>query len=152
MTRPIHRRAVLAGATLAIAAPGSVVASDCSVLIATCRKIRSFHKEHVRLLCAESAIEDDTPEHAAAMRATDAASEAFVKYADELLAKPVRTWDDVVIRAELVRTHGNFESPPGAGDSYYDDVLSGSDRESRMLRALLAAVLKVSGIERAAHV
>lgn len=147
------RRALLAGAAVLATSPAAALAVPSTTsLIETCRKIRSFHKEHVRLLRAESAIEDDTPEHAAAMRATDAASDAFVKYADELLAKPVRTWDDVVIRAELVRTHGNFESPPGAGDSYYDDVLSGSDRESRMLRALLAAVLKVSGIERAAHV
>lgn len=141
MKNQVNRRALLMAGAMAAAVPASVIANDKSSLVATCRKIRSFHKEHIRLLSAEASIEDDTPEHIAAMKATDKLSSEFVRYADELIAKPVRSWDDVVIRAELVRAHGQFESPPAAGDSYYDDVLSGSDRESRMLRSLLAAVL-----------
>jgi len=103
MTSKLNRRSVLAGSVVAAALPAGVIANDRSFLIATCGKIRGFHKEHIRLLCAEAAIEDNTPEHFAAMQATDALSREFVRYADELIAKPVCSWDDVVIRAELVR-------------------------------------------------
>jgi hypothetical protein len=112
--------------------------------VAICREIRRRHKEVRALVSYEMSLEG-APGHSAAEQRAVAAEEAFWQFCDALAARPIRSWDDVLIRAEVARACSQFA---------IDDLPAwcspeeGNNRDARTIGALLAAAIQMGGIGR----
>jgi hypothetical protein len=157
------RRAVILGAG-GLAAAGALSAAakalpataglsaDHQALIA---KIRALHKNWYDLVDYEMSIEIEKgePGHAAyeaAIAASETAQADREHLCYEILSQPVRSWDDVAVRAELAKTFAEEEL--GGGLSIVENP---SDIGDETLAALLEAALLMGRVEpkaRGAHV
>jgi hypothetical protein len=84
----------------------------------------------LRAAISDELAAEGTPAHAALCKRADALQEQFDALAEEVWDQPVRSWADVVTRAEIVQAYGPTFSP---------------SLDEQALEQLLEAVLEMGG-------
>jgi hypothetical protein len=102
----LPRRAVLAGSVAALAGPTAAMGEPLTAveLSASGREVRRLASLLWTAIQAEIDAEG-TPAYEAACERAEALQAQFNALADEVLATPVRSWADVVTRAEIVQAY-----------------------------------------------
>jgi hypothetical protein len=134
----LPRRAVLMGALAALAgipqAAGEPLASPLSDARLKVRRLAAtLHAAIQDELEVETAAASDRgkrPAYRAARKRADALQAEFDALSEELWNQPVRSWDDVLLRAEIAKVYDPTFSPC---------------LDERSLEALLDAVLEMGG-------
>jgi hypothetical protein len=127
----LPRRAVLAGLLAALAGPTAAMGEPLAAaeLSASGREVRRLASLLWTAIQAEIDAEE-TPAYEAACERAEALQAQFNTLAEEVLAQPVRSWPDVVTRAEIAQAYS-----PGFS----------LGRDGQALKSLLEAVLVMGG-------
>lgn len=142
------RRTILDDVTILIFPPKSTPAPPVvpTEAMAVCREIRRRFDEVRRLVDRELSLENE-PGYSAARIVARIAEDQLERFCDQLLKRPISSWDDVVVRAEILRASSEYSLD---GLPCWCSPNECPNRDEAMAGQLLAAVVHLGGVGRLA--